>query len=278
MRTLICLVNTEITHFNLFNNWKRKQQQIIYCLGPSCRHIRKGTDQTLLKKLSAVSDWTNCQDCKHEENKENICQTEPEESEEKETVGVWMCLKCGHRGCGRHSENQHAIKHYETPRSDPHCLVVSLDNLSVWCYLCDDEVTYSSTGQLAQLENKDTRNKQRKNIKKENVGKSPTHNTVEENDSVPVKGLSNLGNTCFFNAVLQNLSQTQLLRQILNKITEEKIILDIQPDPSLVPLDQPGSLTLAMCKLLNEIQESKKGVVTPRELFSQVCKNRYVLD
>ncbi|XP_038150351.1 ubiquitin carboxyl-terminal hydrolase 16 isoform X2 [Cyprinodon tularosa] len=299
-----------------------REDEDIDLSGPSCRHIRKGTDQTLLKKLSAVSDWTNCQDCKHEENKENICQTEPEESEEKETVGVWMCLKCGHRGCGRHSENQHAIKHYETPRSDPHCLVVSLDNLSVWCYLCDDEVTYSSTGQLAQLvknlnkqistdpmkrpqkrvkedvdvlevkqetetvnpedgedkENKDTRNKQRKNIKKENVGKSPTHNTVEENDSVPVKGLSNLGNTCFFNAVLQNLSQTQLLRQILNKITEEKMILDIQPDPSLglepisVPLDQPGSLTLAMCKLLNEIQESKKGVVTPRELFSQVCK------
>uniref|UniRef100_A0A3Q2DYB0 USP domain-containing protein n=1 Tax=Cyprinodon variegatus TaxID=28743 RepID=A0A3Q2DYB0_CYPVA len=43
-------------------------------------------------------------------------------------------------------------------------------------------------------------------------------------------------------------------------------------EPISVPLDQPGSLTLAMCKLLNEIQESKKGVVTPRELFSQVCK------
>lgn len=37
-------------------------------------------------------------------------------------------------------------------------------------------------------------------------------------------------------------------------------------------LEKPGSLTLAMCQLLNEIEESKKGVVTPRELFSQVCK------
>lgn len=43
-------------------------------------------------------------------------------------------------------------------------------------------------------------------------------------------------------------------------------------EPINVHLDQPGSLTLAMCQLLNEIQESKKGVVTPRELFTQVCK------
>lgn len=299
-----------------------REDEDVEFTGPSCRHIKKGTDQTLLKKLSAVSDWTTCQDCKHEENKENINYTQPEESEEqKETTAIWMCLKCAHKGCGRHSENQHAIKHYETPRSDPHCLVVGLDNWSVWCYICDDEVQYSSTGQLAQLvnnlkkqistdpmkrpqkrakedvdllevkqdtksvsteekqdnENKDIGNKQRKNVKKDNV-KPPNHNAAEDSHVVPVKGLSNLGNTCFFNAVLQNLSQTHLLRQILNKVTEEKMSLDIKPDasldldPLLVQLEQPGSLTLAMCKILNEIQESKKGVVTPRELFTQVCK------
>ncbi|XP_042343295.1 ubiquitin carboxyl-terminal hydrolase 16 [Plectropomus leopardus] len=290
--------------------------------GPSCRHIKKGSDQTLLKKLSGSSDWTSCQDCKHEENKENISTTVPEDPrEEKETEPIWMCLKCGHRGCGRNSENRHAIKHYETPRSDPHCLVISLDNWSVWCYICDDEVQYSRTGHLAQLvtnlkkqtsadpvkttqkkvkeedssleveqktvtvkaaaeegEDKENKDHQKKNSKKENIGKSQKSGTSEEKGGVSVKGLSNLGNTCFFNAVIQNLSQTQLLRQTLNKVTEEKMNLNIKPDASLdlepivMQLDQPGSLTLAMCQLLNEIQESKKGVVTPRELFSQVCK------
>lgn len=43
-------------------------------------------------------------------------------------------------------------------------------------------------------------------------------------------------------------------------------------EPVVVQLDQPGSLTLSMCQLLNEIQESKRGVVTPLELFTQVCK------
>uniref|UniRef100_A0A3P8R3M4 Ubiquitin carboxyl-terminal hydrolase n=1 Tax=Astatotilapia calliptera TaxID=8154 RepID=A0A3P8R3M4_ASTCA len=269
---------------------------------PSCRHIKKGTDQTLLKKLSGTSDWTSCQDCKQEENKENINNHLPQEAEEEEETGLWMCLKCGHRGCGRNSENQHAIKHYETPRSDPHCLVVSLDNFSVWCYICDDEVHYSRTGHLAQLvtnlkkqtssdsikrpqkqdENEDKENKengdhQKKNTKKETVGKSQKKSTTEEHCGVSVKGLSNLGNTCFFNAVIQNLSQTQLLKQTLNKVTEEKS-LNIKPGASLdlepieVQLDGPGSLTLAMYHLLCEIQESKKSVVTPRELFTQVCR------
>lgn len=63
--------------------------------GPSCRHIKKGTDQTLLKKLSGNSKWTSCQDCKDEENKENNCM-EQDCEEEQETPAIWMCLKCGH--------------------------------------------------------------------------------------------------------------------------------------------------------------------------------------
>lgn len=130
---------------------------MFFFAGPSCRHIKKGTDQTLFKKLSENSNWTSCQDCKNEENKEeiNTCMQQGCE-EEQETPSIWMCLKCGHgvsfvkhliqqcvqfclkcrfvfyQGCGRNSEHQHAIKHYETPHSDPHCLVISLDSWSVW--------------------------------------------------------------------------------------------------------------------------------------------------
>ncbi|XP_054650505.1 ubiquitin carboxyl-terminal hydrolase 16 isoform X2 [Dunckerocampus dactyliophorus] len=288
-----------------------REDDDIEMIGPVCRHIRKGADQTVLKKISGNSDWTSCQDCKHEENKENICTGA--EDEKDAATPVWMCMKCGHRGCGRSSENQHAIKHYETPRSDPHCVVISLDSWSVWCYECDDEVHYSRTSQLAQLvnnikkksqsdlkenaqkidsaveagprkeapeededkENMENQRRDKKSAKKEAQNSS---SAAEDGSSVPVRGLSNLGNTCFFNAVIQNLSQTQLLRQTLSKVIDNKTELSVQPaatsmlKPVVVQLDQPGSLTVAMYQLLNEIQDSKKGVVTPRELFTQVCK------
>ncbi|XP_056139472.1 ubiquitin carboxyl-terminal hydrolase 16 isoform X2 [Lampris incognitus] len=282
---------------------------------PSCRHTKKGIDRSFLKKCGESSNWTICQDCK---NDELTSPAVPQECEdEKETPAIWMCLKCGHRGCGRNSDNQHAVKHSETLRSDPHCLVVSMDNWSVWCYLCDDDVQYSKSGQLAQLvasikkqvlsspetrkqqrneilleeeqmtrttmdeenrEGSENEENQKKNVRKADVMKSQKNGTNEGSRAVIVKGLSNLGNTCFFNAVIQNLSQTQLLRQILSNVTEDRNSLDIMPgapsnlEPIVVQLDQPGSLTLAMCQLLNEIQESKKSVVTPRELFTQICK------
>ncbi|XP_063249717.1 ubiquitin carboxyl-terminal hydrolase 16 isoform X4 [Prinia subflava] len=176
---------------------------------------------------------------------------------------------------------------------------------SVWttgvcdrCYLCDNEVPYKTSSLLGQtvdfvrkqvgidsshaekqenkeVENKkiekDSKNEQEKEVSLE---KNP-HSTA--NGEVTVKGLSNLGNTCFFNAVMQNLSQTPALRELLKEAkmpgtTVQIDSPDLCKEPQLIKLDQPGPLTLAMHQFVTEMQETKKGVVTPKELFAQVCK------
>lgn len=267
---------------------------------PVCRHLRKGLEQGSLKKALVNVEWNICQDCKTD----NKIKDKSEEAETEENPSVWLCLKCGHQGCGRNSQEQHALKHYTTPRSEPHCLVLSLDNWSVWCYLCDDEVHYCSSNRLGQvvdyvrkqagnttptaaekdngnfeLENKklekESKNEQERE-KKENMAKeNPSMNSASQ---IIVKGLSNLGNTCFFNAVMQNLSQTPVLRELLKEVKMSGTIVKIEPpdlaltEPLEVNIEPPGPLTLAMSQCLTEMQETKKGIVTPKELFAQVCK------
>ncbi|XP_036869065.2 ubiquitin carboxyl-terminal hydrolase 16 isoform X5 [Manis javanica] len=178
------------------------------------------------------------------------------------------------------------------------------DLLGHRCYLCDDEVQYCSSNRLGQvvdyvrkqagittpksaakengnieLENKklekESKNEQERE-KKDNMAKeNPSMNSSSQ---ITVKGLSNLGNTCFFNAVMQNLSQTPVLRELLKEVKMSGTIVKIEPpdlaltEPLEINLEPPGPLTLAMSHFLNEMQETKKGIVTPKELFSQVCK------
>ncbi|XP_068281014.1 ubiquitin carboxyl-terminal hydrolase 16 isoform X4 [Nyctibius grandis] len=265
-------------------------------LEPVCKHIRKGLEQGHLKKALLNVEWHVCQDCKADNKTQ-----EKSDEETDESPSIWLCLKCGHRGCGRDSQEQHALKHYTTPRSDPHCLVLSLDNWSVWCYICDNEVPYNASTRLGQTvdyvrkqvcidslrtvekqqENKEFENKKvekdSKNEQEKEVSLKEENSHSSTNSEVTVKGLSNLGNTCFFNAVMQNLSQTPVLRELLKEAKMPGTTVKIESpelsmEPQLIKLDQPGPLTLAMYQFLTEMQETKKGVVTPKELFAQVCK------
>ncbi|XP_012729290.2 ubiquitin carboxyl-terminal hydrolase 44 isoform X1 [Fundulus heteroclitus] len=64
------------------------------------------------------------------------------------TESVWACLGCAHVACGRYIE-EHALQHFQQQR---HPLAMEVNELYVFCYLCDDYVLNdNATGDLKLL-------------------------------------------------------------------------------------------------------------------------------
>ncbi|XP_023668550.1 ubiquitin carboxyl-terminal hydrolase 44 isoform X1 [Paramormyrops kingsleyae] len=64
------------------------------------------------------------------------------------TESVWACLSCSHVACGRYIE-EHALRHFLEKR---HPVALEVNELYVFCYLCDDYVLNdNATGDLKLL-------------------------------------------------------------------------------------------------------------------------------
>uniref|UniRef100_A0A8C9T4K8 Ubiquitin carboxyl-terminal hydrolase n=1 Tax=Scleropages formosus TaxID=113540 RepID=A0A8C9T4K8_SCLFO len=64
------------------------------------------------------------------------------------TESVWACLSCSHVACGRYIE-EHALRHFVEKR---HPVALEVNELYVFCYLCDDYVLNdNATGDLKLL-------------------------------------------------------------------------------------------------------------------------------
>uniref|UniRef100_A0A452V8K7 Ubiquitin carboxyl-terminal hydrolase n=1 Tax=Ursus maritimus TaxID=29073 RepID=A0A452V8K7_URSMA len=249
-------------------------------VGFTCQHVSHAISVSHVKKAIAENVWSVCSECLKERR---FCDGRPVLPSD-----IWLCLKCGFQGCGRNSESHHSLKHYRSWRTESHCITISLSTWIIWCYECDEKLStqcnkkvLAQTVDFLQKHVSKTQTSTFSRILKlcEEKCETGEQRKGRKGSSVPsVKGISNLGNTCFFNAVMQNLAQSYILMELMNENKENGTKLRIFPspdsqlDPLIVELSSPGPLTSALLVFLHSMKETEKGPLSPKVLFNQLCQ------
>ena len=83
---------------------------------PACNHVKTVKASHVLSNRPGGTDPDSavCSDCQNDEE-------------------VWLCMVCGKVACGRGTPKQHMIQHH---RESGHCVVMSMRDLSCYCYAC----------------------------------------------------------------------------------------------------------------------------------------------
>ncbi|PRQ38548.1 putative ubiquitinyl hydrolase 1 [Rosa chinensis] len=251
----------------------------------ACPHIDKGVDLNKLQAKIGSSAVIRCEDCregaidrKGGKGKGKHGKKKGGADSKSESKSVWLCLECGHFACGGIglpiTPQCHAVRHARQTR---HPLVVQFENPQLrWCFQCSTLITIDKTGENG--EEKDVFSDVVKLIKghssedpsgdvedvwfgsgsvtSEIKSASNTSSLLDGRGGYAVRGLVNLGNTCFFNSILQNLLAIDRLRvYFLN-------------------FEAPaGPLTISLKKLFTETKPEAgfKNVINPRSFFGCVC-------
>ncbi|KAL9997657.1 putative ubiquitinyl hydrolase 1 [Helianthus debilis subsp. tardiflorus] len=250
---------------------------------PTCPHLEQGINfEKFSLKITSLESH-KCDDCRDSATNRRPKKGKSKQGKAKgngskpESSSIWVCLECGHFSCGGvgfpTTPQSHAVRHSKQNR---HPLVMQFANPNLrWCFPCN---TIIPVQRFENEEQKDALSEFVKFVKTQSLPEtrvdvediwfgsgsvtseiksvSTATSCVENGDGYMIRGLVNLGNTCFFNSVLQNLLAMDVLRDYFMKL--EKPI---------------GPLTSSLKKLFTETGPSTgvRNVISPRSFFGCVC-------
>ena len=168
----------------------------------------------------------------------------------KTTQTLWLCLQCGNCYCGRYDE-AHALAHWKE-KGDAHCVMMNIENLDVWCYADDDAVGTANNHMLVEMQTLAERTLRGKVLLMDDPmpTKRPSFTVVSP-------GLQNLGNTCYFNSVIQVLGASEPLAAVLTS----------------TDFVATGPITDPFGELMRRIYSAKSSAaISPVKLFSALGK------
>ena len=222
------------------------------------------------------------------------------------------------------------MQHYKVPRSDLHCICINVtppsandsdedsSRWNIYCFECDSNLYVDSYKKLREAVEFVKRLSETKSVaapgaskvkgvaavakKTDNAIGNSSPGSSSDGAIAKTRGLVNLGNTCFFNSVMQGLTQSHpftmlfLARKHCQKGTvfelpavelenhgqtkdthlaeqspTEKLQKKNTFDAVTLSLEEAGNMTLAYASFLSDMANmTAKGAVNPSQLFSQI--------
>ena len=232
-----------------------------------CTHLREPSE-VALAVLRDPSLWS-CQAC-------------------GSTDGVWVCLECGHVGCGQRARlpslgGGHARHHYLA--AGPQHGSVCLDAVSkqLHCQACDDYVDGDMLASPPWLE---ALRQEMSALEMLPPSRTPSKHSEAGREwpaSAPgCTGLSNLGNTCFINATLQALSHCKGFRDFFRdyvKAVAPMTLGNVRIDRMNTPAwkqqaeaepKEEAHVTNAVHALLRVLWSGRYACISPHEMVQVV--------